>query len=253
MGKLFKIRLIVSVFFLFFVTFGFLLTNDVHSAGTYPITGKAKVMNTDKYLYFDSTLYNSNVTVSDPVANVGTMTGYVWSEDLGWIDFGDSDNGGPVTVDYTTGVLSGRAYVINTGGFIDFSGDDFNANVLVNSSTGAFSGYAWSDDVGWIDFADTGVTDTRLAPTSSSTTTTTTSGSCDPEQFCSTACGRVAVDLPNGSCGYKHCDPTVPCSDPNATQLTLPDTLPASGSHDILNWLKIGLATLGLGLIFLLI
>lgn len=43
---------------------------------------------------------------------------------------------------------------------------------------------------------------------------TTPPNSCDPEQFCSTSCGRVATDLPNGSCGIKHCDPTASCVDP---------------------------------------
>lgn len=49
---------------------------------------------------------------------VGNLSGYAWSENTGWINF-NSANGGPVTVD---------------------------------SSTGAFAGYAWSENVGWIHF-----------------------------------------------------------------------------------------------------
>jgi len=71
------------------------------------------------------------------------------------------------------------------------------------------------------------------SPTPTSTpevTPTPTPNSCDPEQFCSTSCGRVAVDLPNGSCGIKHCDPTAPCVDPNPTSTPTPEDRPIGGT-----------------------
>jgi len=69
------------------------------------------------------------------------------------------------------------------------------------------------------------------SPTPSATpevTPTPTPNSCDPEQFCSTSCGRVAEDLPNGSCGIKHCDPTASCVDPNPTPT--PEDRPIGGT-----------------------
>ncbi len=79
------------------------------------------------------------------------MTGYAWSTDLGWIDFGSDANNpaGPVSVD-KTGALSGKAAVLNTGGYINFDSST-GANVTV--ANGIFSGHAWSDDVGWVDFS----------------------------------------------------------------------------------------------------
>jgi hypothetical protein len=59
---------------------------------------------------------------------------------------------------------------------------------------------------------------------------TTPPNSCDPEQFCSTSCGRVATDLPNGSCGIKHCDPTAACIDPNPTATPTPEDSPIGGT-----------------------
>ena len=49
------------------------------------VTGKAKVLNTSAYL--DFTNFGSNASI---VLSTGTFTGYVWSEDLGWIDFTNS-------------------------------------------------------------------------------------------------------------------------------------------------------------------
>lgn len=34
---------------------------------------------------------------------------------------------------------------------------------------------------------------------------------CAVAQSCSNACGQVAKDVPNGSCGFNHCDPTPAC------------------------------------------
>lgn len=164
--------------FLFTISFasGLYLVKRVRGAGATAIIGQASILNSGANLIFDSDTYNSNVTISDPDpdnSNLRTLTGYAWSEDLGWVDFGNTENGGPVTVDYDTGALSGRAYVLNTGGFIDFSGDDFNANVVIDPSTGAWSGYGWSNDLGWINFGDSGV---QVAETEPPTNPDTTSG-----------------------------------------------------------------------------
>jgi len=93
--------------------------------------------------------FNSNAVV-DP--ETGVVSGYVWSEDLGWIDFSNNGGADSVRVNLENGSVTGLAYVINTSGHVDFT--NFNSNVVWNSESGTFSGYGWSEDVGWIDFAE---------------------------------------------------------------------------------------------------
>jgi hypothetical protein len=59
------------------------------------------------------------------------VSGYAWSEGIGWISFNCSNDSSCGTIDY---------------------------GVNVDATTGNFSGYAWSDNVGWISFnrSDTG-------------------------------------------------------------------------------------------------
>lgn len=117
------------------------LAGDTLSMG-----GTASVENTGGLIYFDS--YESNVVVD---AETGDVSGYAWSEDLGWIDFGNNGGDNHVKVDMGSGVVTGVAYVSNTGATIDFT--NFNSNVKVDFATGTLSGYAWSEDLGWIDFS----------------------------------------------------------------------------------------------------
>jgi len=58
------------------------------------------------------------------------VSGWAWSENMGWISFNNTSGGGAV---------------------------DYGVNV--DTTTGIFSGYAWSENIGWISFnrADTGV------------------------------------------------------------------------------------------------
>lgn len=62
---------------------------------------------------------------------VDNVSGYAWSENIGWISFNCSNDSSCGTVDY---------------------------GVNVNRVTGNFSGYAWSPNIGWISFnrSDTG-------------------------------------------------------------------------------------------------
>lgn len=55
------------------------------------------------------------------------ISGFVWSENIGWISFNNTSGGGET--DY---------------------------GVSVSPTTGLFSGFAWSENIGWIDFAPTG-------------------------------------------------------------------------------------------------
>jgi len=56
------------------------------------------------------------------------VSGYAWSENVGWLSFNCTDGGTCGTVDY---------------------------GVSVDSSNGNFSGYAWSENIGWIKFDPT--------------------------------------------------------------------------------------------------
>ena len=51
------------------------------------------------------------------------LSGWAWSENIGWISFNNTTGGGSV-----------------------------NYGVNINPSTGKFSGYAWSENIGWIQF-----------------------------------------------------------------------------------------------------
>jgi len=116
------------------------------------VSGKAKVINTDNS-YLDFTNYNSNVALDD---TTGDFSGYAFLEDVGWLAFGTTDNSlGPVNVNLTSGVVSGKAKSLNTGAYLDFT--NYSSNVSVNVTSGVFTGFAFSEDVGWINFADTGV------------------------------------------------------------------------------------------------
>jgi len=55
------------------------------------------------------------------------VSGYAWSENIGWISFNNTSGGGSTS------------YGVN-----------------IDSATGNFSGYAWSENVGWISFAPAG-------------------------------------------------------------------------------------------------
>ncbi|MFZ2202715.1 MAG: SH3 domain-containing protein [Microgenomates group bacterium] len=150
--KLLKLK-IASVFFLF--VFGILfslISPSSIQATSVSVTGKAKVLNTANS-YLDFTNYNANVTINN--AN-GNFSGYAFLEDMGWVAFGTTDNSlGPVNANLTSGAVTGRAKVLNTNAYLDFT--SYNSNVVVTIPGGVFSGSVFSEDMGWLDFTDTGV------------------------------------------------------------------------------------------------
>jgi hypothetical protein len=137
---------------------GFVVTSlrQAYASSAVVVSGSATVDNTGNSIYF-SPSYGSNVVIDNWSHQ---MSGYAWSSDLGWIDFGDDSNNpnGPV-ITASNGNLSGEAEVINDGSYINFSST--GADVVVSSS-GVFSGYAWSLDLGWINFS--GVTASGYNP-----------------------------------------------------------------------------------------
>lgn len=111
----------------------------------------ARVVNTGEKIYFDLADHGANVTIS---YSSREFSGYGWSEDMGWINFGGGvdNSAGPVSID-AQGNLRGKAKV-EMGGYIDFNTSPEASNVKIESASGEFSGFAWSEDLGWIDFAD---------------------------------------------------------------------------------------------------
>ena len=90
------------------------------------------------------------------VGGGGTLTGYAWSDNIGWINFGANSCGAQATM--TAGALSGFAQAISNGGgwggCISLSGASPTYGVTLSGST--FTGYAWgSDVVGWVSFSGT--------------------------------------------------------------------------------------------------
>lgn len=75
----------------------------------------------------------------------GTVSGYAWSENIGWINFGVT--GGNVHI--TDSVLSGYAWNENKG-WIKL---DVATSGVKNNAEGILSGYAWGEGVGWINFS----------------------------------------------------------------------------------------------------
>lgn len=121
------------------------------SGSPIPVLGEASVANTGRSLHFTSN--NANVEL-DPAT--GSLSGYAWMKDGGWVSFGTTDNpAGPVAVNLSTGVVTGTAHVINTGELLDFEGN--NSNVTMSVPAGEFSGHVFSTQFGWIDFGGPGV------------------------------------------------------------------------------------------------
>ncbi len=144
-----KLAILAGFFFGVLALIGFYFIKPVYAASL-AIIGRA-ISTTGVYLDFAN--YNANVRVN---WSTGDFSGYAFSEDIGWVAFGTDDNAeGPVHVNPSTGVVTGKAKAIATGAYLDFSA--YNSNVTVDTSTGVLSGYVWSEDVGWLNFGDSGV------------------------------------------------------------------------------------------------
>ncbi len=115
----------------------------VDSSGV--VSGKAKFLNAG-YIDFNASPDGANVTVS----SLGQFSGYAWSSDLGWIDFGNVS--APGFMPPSAIALSGTASTINAGNTIYFDGSQYNTAVVINYETLEMDGYAWSPEMGWLYF-----------------------------------------------------------------------------------------------------
>lgn len=120
-------------------------SQQADASSTVPLSGYATVLNTGEKIDFDISS-GANATIDNYTRK---MAGYGWSEDLGWVSFGDADNpNGAIRAD-ESGKLSSSAKSLSAG-VVAF--DESGADVSVTD--GDFTGYAWSEDLGWVDFSN---------------------------------------------------------------------------------------------------
>ena len=75
----------------------------------------------------------------------GTVTGYAWSPQIGWINFGNTAG----NIHITDSLLTGYAWNENTG-WVNLGA---TGSGVTNNAEGTLSGKAWSQGTGWIDFS----------------------------------------------------------------------------------------------------
>lgn len=101
--------------------------------------------------------------------------------------------------------------------------------------------------------------DENCAPAISPSPTPTPAPGCNEECYYSSECSNTSAVCYDNLCRLSTNPVDTACQPKATTQTTgeyyeqpdLPNALPSSGSEDILNWLKVGLGALGIGLVFL--
>ena len=104
----------------------------------------------------------ANYGIALPIGD-GALSGYGWSENIGWISFNVNDligcPSGSCLAVKSGNSITGWARILsirdalavgNSGGW---QGWIKLINITINPTTGQLSGYAWSDELGWIDFS----------------------------------------------------------------------------------------------------
>jgi len=108
--------------------------------------------------------YGVNIPATD-----GAVTGYAWSENVGWISFNSADIAGcpdgNCVAQRSGNNLTGWARIVgietelaagNSGGWqgwIKLNGTGYGVDITKMDGTGNNKTYAWSDELGWIDFS----------------------------------------------------------------------------------------------------
>ncbi|MBU1289633.1 hypothetical protein KKG85_00050 [Patescibacteria group bacterium] len=88
------------------------------------------------------------VLASGTTEMIDSADKYAWSENLGWVNFGDSDG----NVQVTDSGLTGYAWFEN-GGWLNLNPSEGGVS---NTTGGILSGYAWGENTGWVNFNPTG-------------------------------------------------------------------------------------------------
>ena len=121
----------------------------------------ANIDNADKYAWSSQAGWQNHSPTHGGVTAVTNgansyLTGYVWTENVGWIKLGSGTgpyaNTGPtdygVNMD-ASGNLSGYAWSSHAG-WVNFN--PTHGQVTVNTGTGRFDGFAWGENIGWVHF-----------------------------------------------------------------------------------------------------
>lgn len=100
------------------------------------------------------------------IPSSGNVTGYAWSENIGWIDFNPPgpypaapNSSATKNGDYLEGwarIMSIPQNAGNNGGWegwIKMKGSNYGVQISKMDGTGNNPTYAWSDELGWIDFS----------------------------------------------------------------------------------------------------
>lgn len=147
----------------------------------------------------------TNYGVNIPSGN-GDVTGYAWSENIGWISFNAADTAscpqnpcGAVRV--VGNNIKGWARIMsipqagaNAGGWqgwISLSGPQYGVKINADNT---LTGYGWSDELGWIDFSRAKVK--SCSPMTCSTKILcqgASYSSCDGASFCGSADATCAL------------------------------------------------------------
>jgi hypothetical protein len=128
----------------------------------------ASAENIDPYEADEQYSYSENTGWLNAEPNTGDgmqvasdkVTGWVWGENIGWINLHCENNSTCGTISYGVvndgiGNLSGMAWAENVG-WINFDpdvpGDMANQYKVTIGGDGLLSGWAWGENIGWIHF-----------------------------------------------------------------------------------------------------
>ncbi len=135
-------------------------------AGTFVTAENIDPYNMDEqYGYSENTGWlNAEPSVGSGMQVAGDkVTGFIWGENIGWVNLNCENNGTCGAVSYGVvndgaGNLSGFAWGENVG-WINFDpdvpGDTTNQYKVSIDGNGLLSGWAWGENIGWIHFDET--------------------------------------------------------------------------------------------------
>ncbi len=158
--------------------------------------------------------YYSKPHFSTEYVKAGTgdnVSGFAWSENIGWINFNNTSGGGAV-----------------------------NYGVNIDPATGNLSGFAWSENIGWISFAPAGPY--PEAPDYSAKLDTTTNGVTGWARACAGAanadCTGGANPLAGGWDGWIKMSGVAADGNPYGVSRSVCDLTGYAWGSDVMDWIK---------------